>query len=133
MMIKKQLTALVLLAKSDDTIDERELNLIFRIGRANSLEDEQIQGIIDNPGQIGSLEDLAEDEKFEFLYSIIQLMKVDDEIFNSEIDYCNQIAVKLGYGMGAVMEMYPMVHKNLVIKKEKDALKQKVKSFLKQP
>lgn len=131
MMIKKQLTALVLLAKSDETMDERELNLIFRIGRANKLEDDEIQAIIDNPGQIGSLDELNNDEKFEFLFSIIQLMKVDDEIFNSEIDYCNQIAVKLGYGMGAVMEMYPKVHKNLIIKQEKDALKQKVNSFLK--
>lgn len=129
-MIKKQLTALVLLAKSDESIDERELNLIFRIGRANHLDDEEIQKIIDDPGQIGALNTLTDDEKFEFLYSIIQLMKVDDEIFNAEVDYCNQIAVKLGYGMGAVMEMYPQVHKNLVIKKEKDALKQKVKRFL---
>ncbi len=130
-MVEKQLTALTLLAKSDNSIDESELNLIFRIGRANKLEDDQIQKIIDNPGNLGSLDELSEDEKFEFLYSIIQLMKADDEIFNAEIDYCNQIAVKLGYGMGAVMEIYPHVHKNLVIKKEKDQLRQKVRAFLK--
>ncbi|MGL1889579.1 MAG: TerB family tellurite resistance protein [Reichenbachiella sp.] len=131
MMVRKQLTALAQLAKTDDSIDESELNLIFRVGRAHKLEDEEIQAIIDNPGQLGSLADLSEDEKFEFLYSVIQLMKVDDEIFNAEIDYCNQIAVKLGYGMGAVMEMYPVVHKNLVIRKEKENLKSKVRQFLK--
>jgi len=130
MMIEKQLTALVLLAKSDETLDERELDFIYKIGRANCLEDDQIQQIIDNPGEIGSLGDLNDDEKFDFLYNVIHLMKVDDEIFNSEIDYCNQIAVKLGYGMGAVMEMYPKVHKNLVIKQEKEALKKKVRGFL---
>ncbi|MFY0627677.1 MAG: TerB family tellurite resistance protein [Reichenbachiella sp.] len=130
-MVIEQLTALTLLAKSDETIDESELNLIFRVGRANKMEDSEIQGIIDNPGTLGSLDDLTADEKFEFLFSIIQLMKADDEIFNAEIDYCNQIAVKLGYGMGAVMEMYPHVHKNLVIKKEKDLLRNKVRAFLK--
>lgn len=129
-MVKEQLTALTLLAKSDDSIDESELNLIFRIGRANKMNDEEIQEIIDHPGSLGALDDLSTDEKFEFLYSIIQLMKADDEIFNAEIDYCNQIAVKLGYGMGAVMEIYPHVHKNLVIKKEKDLLRSRVQKFL---
>ena len=130
-MVREQLVALTLLAKSDDTIDETERNLIFRIGRANRLEDEEIEEIIDNPGSLGSLDNLSPDEKFEFLFSIIQLMKADDEIFNAEVDYCNQIAVKLGYNMGAVMEMYPHVHKNLVIKKDKDMLRKRVNGFLK--
>ena len=130
-MVEQQLTALALLAKSDEVIDDRELNLIFRIGRANKLDDDQIQRIIDEPGNLGDLDKLTEDEKFEFLYSVIQLMKADDEIFNAEVDYCNQIAVKLGYGMGAVMEMYPHVHTNLVIKKDKDLLRRKIRAFLK--
>ena len=129
-MVKQQLTALVVLAKSDESIDQSELDIIFRIGRANRLEDEEIQQIIDNPGSIGDLKTLSEDEKFEFLFSVIQLMKADDLVFNEEVDYCNQIAVKLGYGLGAVMEMYPHVHKNLVIKRDKDNLKKKVRSFL---
>ncbi|WP_109833075.1 tellurite resistance TerB family protein [Reichenbachiella versicolor] len=130
-MVRQQLSALAQLAKSDDKIDEAELNVIFRVGRANHLDDKEIQEIIDHPGSIGDLNSLSEDEKFEFLFSVIQLMKADDEIFNAEIDYCNQIAVKLGYGMGAVMEMYPHVHKNLVIKREKDSLRKKVRIFLK--
>ena len=131
-MVREQLTALTLLSKSDEEMDESEVNLIFRIGRANRLDDEEIQGIIDNPGNLGPLDDLTPDEKFEFLFSIIQLMKADDEIFNAEVDYCNQIAVKLGYGMGAVMEMYPHVHKNLVIKKDKDMLRKRVNEYLNQ-
>lgn len=130
-MIKKQLTALVNLAKSDDNIDERELTLIFRIGMAHRMSREDIQKIVDNPGKLDNVRDLHPDEKFEFLYSIIQLMKIDDEIFNEEVEYCNMIADKLGYTYGAVMEMYPLVHKNLVIKEEKKALQKKLVSFLK--
>jgi len=73
-MVRKQLTALVLLAKTDEKIDDSELNLIFRIGRANRLEDEEIQEIVDNPGNLGSLRDLDEDEKFEFLFSIMKYL-----------------------------------------------------------
>lgn len=130
-MIKKQLTALVNLAKSDDNIDQRELSMIFRIGEAHQLSKEEIQKIVDNPGKLDNVCHLDPDEKFEFLYSIIQLMKIDDEIFNEEVEYCNMIADKLGYTYGAVMEMYPQVHKNLVIKSEKRALQKKLVSFLK--
>ncbi|MCV9388259.1 tellurite resistance TerB family protein [Reichenbachiella ulvae] len=130
-MIKKQITALVNMAKSDDNMDDRELALIYRIGDAHKISRDEIQEIIAHPGKIGSVDELDPDEKFEFLYSIIQLMKIDDEIFNEEVEYCNMIADKLGYSYGAVMEMYPQVHKNLVIKSEKKALKKKLTSFLK--
>lgn len=130
-MVKEQLKALAQLANSDGEIDERELRLIHRIGEAHGMEREGIQQIIDNPGQLGDLKALDEDDKFEFLYSIIQLMKIDDEIYNEEVLYCQQIAMKLGYGLGAVMEMYPHVHKNIVIREEKLQLKKKVSEFLK--
>ncbi|UXP33330.1 hypothetical protein N6H18_05115 [Reichenbachiella agarivorans] len=130
-MIKKQLTALVNLAKSDNNIDKRELSLIYRIGEAHQLSREEIDEIIDHPGKVEKVDELSAEEKFEFLYSIIQLMKIDDEIINKEVDYCNMIADKLGYSYGAVMEMYPIVHKNLVIAHEKKKLQKRIAAFLK--
>ncbi|WP_420580403.1 TerB family tellurite resistance protein [Reichenbachiella sp.] len=130
-MVKEQLKALAQLANSDGDMDERELRLIHRIGEAHGMKRDGIQQIIDSPGQLGDLKALDEDDKFEFLYSIIQLMKIDDEIYNEEVLYCQKIAMKLGYGLGAVMEMYPHVHKNIVIREEKLQLKKKVSEFLK--
>ncbi|SMD34637.1 hypothetical protein SAMN04488029_2110 [Reichenbachiella faecimaris] len=130
-MVKEQLKALAQLANSDGEIDERELRLIFRIGEAHGMDQTEVQKIIDHPGQLGNLKSLDEDDKFEFLYSIIQLMKIDDEIYNEEVLFCQQIAMKLGYGLGAVMEMYPHVHKNVVVREEKLRLKKKVREFLK--
>ena len=130
-MVMEQLKALAQLANSDGDIDERELRLIFRIGKAHGMNQVEIQSIIDQPGQLGDLKSLHEDDKFEFLYSIIQLMKIDDEIYNEEVLFCQEIAMKLGYGLGAVMEMYPYVHKNIVIREEKLQLKKKVSAFLK--
>lgn len=130
-MVREQLKALAQLANSDGEIDERELRLIHRIGEAHGMQLDQIDEIISKPGSLGDLKALEEDDKFEFLYSIIQLMKIDDEIYNEEVLFCQQIAMKLGYGLGAVMEMYPHVHKNVVIREEKLKLKKKVKEFLK--
>lgn len=130
-MVKEQLKALAQLANSDGDIDERELRLILRIGEAHGMSQDEVQQIVDNPGQLGDLKSLDEDDKFEFLYTIIQLMKIDDEIYNEEVLFCQSIAQKLGYGLGAVMEMYPLVHKNVVIRAEKLQLKRKIQQFLK--
>lgn len=130
-MVRDQLKALAQLAGSDGEIDERELRLIHRIGEAHGMRLDQIDEIIKHPENLGDLKALDEDDKFEFLYSIIQLMKIDDEIYNEEVLYCQKIAMKLGYGLGAVMEMYPHVHKNVVIREEKLQLKKKVSEFLK--
>ena len=50
-----------------EVIDERELRLIFRIGEAHGLSEEQIQKIIDHPAKLTNLNELDEDDKFEFL------------------------------------------------------------------
>lgn len=130
-MVKEQLKILAGLANSDNNIHEREMNLMIKIGEAHGMEHDEIMQIIENPGTVGDLGSLSDDDKFEFLYSLVQLMKVDDEVFNEEVLYCQEIAMKLGYEFGAIMELYPHVHKNMVIPSEKKMLKKKLMSFLK--
>lgn len=129
-MVEEQLRILANLANSDNNVDEREMSLMIKIGEAHGMVEEEIKAIVNNPGEVGDLKSLSEDEKFEFLYSLVQLMKVDNEIFNEEVLYCQEIALKLGYELGAVMEIYPHVHKNIVIPNEKKQLKKRIRSFL---
>jgi hypothetical protein len=75
---------------------------------------------------------LDEEERFELLYDVVQLMKIDNKIFNEEILYCQQIAMKLGYPLEAIMELYPHVNTriNLSVPGEKAALKKKLNKIL---
>ena len=47
--------------------------------------EEEIKELLNQPEPIPDLQHLSEDERFEYLYMVIQLMKVDGQVFKSEI------------------------------------------------
>ena len=51
--------------------------------------------MLKTPKPIGNLDTLTEDQKFESLYYLIQLMKSDGQVFKSEISFCEKNAEKL--------------------------------------
>ncbi|MFT7035123.1 MAG: putative tellurite resistance protein B-like protein [Cyclobacteriaceae bacterium] len=131
-MFTKQLKVLAILAKADGEIDEKELKLMEKIGNAHDMSIEDIHEAIASPGNVKDLSELDEEERFELLYDVVQLMKIDNKIFNEEILYCQQIAMKLGYPLEAIMELYPHVNTriNLSVPGEKAALKKKLNKIL---
>jgi uncharacterized membrane protein YebE (DUF533 family) len=131
-MIQDQLSALVQLAKSDGFLDEREVNLIHKIGGIHGLTSEEINVMIESPPELGDLSKYNKDEKFEFLYNLVYLMKIDDQIFNEEVHYCQEIAMKLGYPLEALLEIYPYIYSKLRLSgaNSKEKLKEKIQHLL---
>lgn len=97
MSIKSQLSMLIGLANADEDFADNEKDLIMLIGKANGVSEEEILNLIKNPEPMPSLSTLSDDEKFDFLYNVVQLMKVDSQVYLSEIKYCENIAEKLGF------------------------------------
>lgn len=96
-MVKDQLNVLINLAASDNTVADKEAKVIHLIAKANGISKDEVEAMLRKPQPIGSLDSLAEDQKFENLYHLIQLMKSDGQVFKSEIHFCEQVAEKLGY------------------------------------
>ena len=97
MSIKSQLSMLIGLANADEDFADNEKDLIMMIGKANGVTEEDIMKLIETPEPMPSLTALSDDEKFDFLYYVVQLMKVDSQVYLSEIKYCENIAEKLGF------------------------------------
>ncbi len=97
MSIKSQLSMLIGLANADEDFADNEKDLIMMIGKANGVSEDEIMQLIKEPEPMPSLSALSEDEKFDFLYNVVQLMKVDSQVYLSEIKYCENIAEKLGF------------------------------------
>lgn len=131
-MFTKQLKVLATLANADGEIDEKEMKLMEKIGKAHDMSTEEIHAAIKSPGNVKDLSELDEEERFELLYDVVQLMKIDNKIFNEEILYCQEVAMKLGYPFEAIMEVYPHVNTriNLNIPGEKAAMKKKLDKIL---
>jgi uncharacterized tellurite resistance protein B-like protein len=129
--MRDQLNILINLAASDSNIDEKEAKTIKTIAKANGIPDEEIDGMIKAPKPIGNLSNFTEDQKFESLYYLIQLMKSDGQVFKSEIAFCEGIADKLGYKKGVVADLSSRIYSDPSITTDRKLLMDRARKFLK--
>jgi uncharacterized membrane protein YebE (DUF533 family) len=128
---KAELNVLINLAASDNSVAEREAKLIHMIGKANGIPTEEINKMLQNPKPIDSVAALTPDQKFEHLYYLIQLMKMDGQVFRSEVVFCEHIAEKLGYKRSVVGEISQHVYSDPSITADRDMIRKKADKFLK--
>lgn len=128
---KQELNVLINLAASDKSVADRESKLIQLIAKANGIPKEEVDTMLNNPKPIGNIVSFTADEKFEHLYYLIQLMKMDGQVFRSEIVFCEQIAEKLGFKKGVVGEISQHVYSDPTITADRDMVKAKALKFLK--
>jgi len=129
-MIKKQLNILLQLATIDQTLDQKEKKLIEHLARINNIPQREVDQMLNNLEPIQSFGVLTEDEKFEYLYMVIQLMKIDGQVFKSEIVFCEDIAVKLGYKKGVVAEMSKNIYSDPSITADRNMLRSNAARYL---
>jgi len=128
---KSELNVLINLAASDRNVASRESKLIHTIGKANGVTKDEVDVLLKNPQPIGNIDTLTSDEKFEHLYHLIQLMKMDGQVFRSEIVFCEQIADKLGFKKSVVAEVSQHVYSDPTITADREMVKTKAMKFLK--
>jgi uncharacterized tellurite resistance protein B-like protein len=125
-----QMKLLINLAQADGKVAERERNYIINIGRANGLFPDQIDPLLQKQHEVMVPQDLNDDEKFNCIYTLVQLMKIDERMYQEEIRFCSSIAVKLGYAQEVLFEL--MLHvKHPQPQKEVIELKKITSKFLK--
>ena len=96
---------LVQLARVDGVVVQEEIDLIKQIGKANGLSNEEISESFEDPSVIEGLETLNDDQRYDYLYNVVQLMKIDGRIYKEEIKYCAKIASRLGYEEDVLREL----------------------------
>lgn len=129
-MIKEQLNILINLAASDSKVAEKEAKVIHMIGKSNGIPKDEIDKMLQTPQPIGDLSSLSEDQKFENLYYLIQLMKSDGQVFKSEVHFCEQIAEKLGYKKSVVAELASRIYSDPTITADRNMLMERARKFL---
>ncbi len=130
-MIKETLNVLINLAASDNNVGEKEAKTIYMIGKAHGLSKEEVHAMLEKPKPIGNLSGFTEDQKFENLYHLIQLMKSDGQVFKSEMNFCEEIAERLGYKKQVVGELASKIYSDPTITSDRKALMARAHKFLK--
>ena len=128
--IKSQLNALIHLAAVDGYSSPVEKMHIKTLGKAHGISEKEIDDLIDNPDtSLSNMENLSEDEKFDFLFNIVQLMKVDNRVFRSEVKYCEQIAVKLGFSKDVISTLSSRIYSDPSITTDLESLRKEVMKY----
>lgn len=122
-MITRQLNILIQLATIDGKLAAKEQKLIEHIASVNNVDKEKINELLTKPQPIPDLSHLSEDERFEYLYMVIQLMKVDGLVFKSEIVFCEEIAEKLGFKKKVVSELSKNIYSDPSITADREMLR----------
>lgn len=99
---KKQINILIQLAEADKHFAKIEREMIFRIAKDRNFPESTVHDLIRNPEPIETLGALSSEQKFDYLMSIIDLVFADQNVFESEIIFCKNIAIKLGFRKNVV-------------------------------
>ncbi len=129
MPIRSQLSMLIKLANVDNDFAEDEKNMIYMVGKANGVPEAEIDALLENPEPLSPVVEMSDDEKFEYLYNVVQLMKIDKEIYLSEIKYCEEVAEKLGFRKAVIAELSSKIYSDPSITSNKEALKKAVLKY----
>jgi uncharacterized tellurite resistance protein B-like protein len=99
---RKQINILIQLAEADKHFAKTERDMIFKIAKDRNFPEEEVNALIKKPEAIGTLGALSAEQKFDYLLSTIDLVFADNNVFESEIIFCKNIAIKLGFKKGII-------------------------------
>ena len=128
-VLKMQLNVLIHLAMVDGQITKEERESLENIAANHGVTSSQLEDMIRFPKPIESLGALSNDVKFDYLFSIVHLMNVDDEVDQREIHFCQNLAVRLGYYKEVIDELFTEILENKDLKKDKEELKKKIQGY----
>ena len=129
MSIKSKLSLLLQLANVDGDFAEEEKELIYTIGKANGIAEDEINKIAENPEPIPQVSTMSQDDKFEYLFHLVQLMKIDNDVYLSEVRFCEELAEKLGFRRNVISELSSRIYSDPTITTDVFSLKKAVKKY----
>lgn len=125
-----QMKLLISLAQIDGKVADREQNYIINIGRANGFYPDEIVPLFGKRHQLIVPHNLSDDQKFDYIFSLIQLMKIDERMYKEEMLFCSKIAANLGYHQDALFELLLHIKSKEMSATEVESLKTLTQKYL---
>lgn len=129
-MSRTHLNILVQLAKVDGVVVKEEIDLITQIGKANGMSDDEINECFMEESPIEDLSGIPNDQKYDYIYSIVQLMKIDGRLYKEEIKFCARMSSKLGYNENVLLELMLKIYSDPHLSADKDQIKSTIQGYL---
>jgi hypothetical protein len=130
-MALTQLKLLISLARVDGEVVEKEKSYITNIGKANGLSADQVTPLFAANHDFVVPDKISDKQRFDYIFSLVQLMKIDQRLYKDEIRYCARVASKLGFDQQIIFDL--MLHvKEAMGDNELEQLRQLTAKYLNQ-
>ena len=110
---KGHIAALIKLAKADGVISQYESNLIKMIAIRMGISSNDFNEIVINIDSINSLPPSKPEEKEVYLYNVFMLMKIDLKTDPEEQSICEELGLRLGFGVDEIKRAGEFMTANL--------------------
>jgi uncharacterized tellurite resistance protein B-like protein len=130
MIVLEQLKLLVNLARIDGEMASKEREYIINIGKAHNFPESSVETLFYSSHESIVPQELTPDQRFNYLFNLVKLMKLDERLYEEEIKFCANIATKLGYQSQVMFELLLKVKSEDMDPKEVDALKEVTAKYL---
>jgi len=130
MIVLEQLKLLVNLARIDGEMASKEREYILSIGKAHGFPESSVETLFYSSHDSIIPNELTPDQRFNYLFNLVKLMKLDERLYEAEIKFCAGIAAKLGYQSQVMFELLLKVKSEKMDQKEVDSLKELTTKYL---
>lgn len=130
MIILEQIKLLVSLSRADGEMASLERQYIFNIGQAHGLSAAEVEPLFNQVHEGVISQSLTSDQRFNYIFTLVELMKIDGRLYAEEIKFCAHIAGRLGYAPEAMFELLLKVQSGQMDDEAKEALKQSIAKHL---
>lgn len=130
MIVLEQLKLLVNLSRIDGDMSGQERSYIINIGKAHGFPESSVETLFYSSHDTIIPKDLSADQRFNYIFNLVQLMKIDERLYENEIKFCAGIAARLGYKPEVMVELMLKIKSGEMDQKEKEALKELTNRYL---
>ncbi len=130
MIVLEQLKLLVNLARIDGEMASKERTFIISIGKAHGFPVSSVETLFYASHESIIPDNLSLDQRFNYLFNLVKLMKLDERLYEEEIKFGANIATKLGYQSQVMFELLLKVKSEDMEQKDVDSLKELTTKYL---
>lgn len=113
---------LVLLAKIDGELVQKESQLLERIAKRISITPEQAKEIVKNANDFPSIPPASREERYERLIQLCQVAQADGKVDLAEGNLLHKFAMELGFTEESYQANYPLIMDHIIQGKSKDEI-----------
>lgn len=89
---KNHIKNLLALAKADDHMHEKEIELLYRLGTKYGLKDWQVQNLIESVEKFELIVPDNFNDRMNLLYDLLLMVYADGVVKKGEIEFCEDVA-----------------------------------------